>query len=254
LGYKNRHPFSVGEPLASNTYTYEFKAKLLEPINPEVVPAWPIGVYSSDNVNRLNRSGAYYGRWAADNQIFLDKTGPSINGDNYMFGDVISPLVVGEWAVFRVVQDVAANTTKIWINSVLQLTAPSGAEGAEDDPLSFGGHNGGDTLVEWDYLRFVRGVLDIAEPLNAPGGGGCAGNLNGDGTTDGADVAIIYNAWGTNDATADIDDSGTVDGADLAQVFNCWGQADTSPAAVPEPASFGLLGLGLLGLLTRARR
>ena len=44
------------------------------------------------------------------------------------------------------------------------------------------------------------------------------GNLNGDNTTDGADVAIVYNNWATNNAQADINNDGTVDGADLAEV------------------------------------
>jgi len=98
--------------------------------------------------------------------------------------------------------------------------------------------------MDIDYINVWYQPL----PLNT----GCAGNLNGDGTTDGADVAIIYNAWGTNDPTADIDNSGTVDGADLAAVFNCWGQADT--AGVPEPVGLGMLGLGLAGLLATRRR
>ncbi|MDA0813181.1 MAG: hypothetical protein O3C21_12445 [Verrucomicrobia bacterium] len=64
------------------------------------------------------------------------------------------------------------------------------------------------------------GILDWStiEPPN------CAGNLNGDGTTD---------------------------GADLAEVFNCWGQADTAPNSVPEPVGLGWLGLGLTSLATR---
>ncbi|MDA0660030.1 MAG: PEP-CTERM sorting domain-containing protein [Planctomycetota bacterium] len=112
-----------------------------------------------------------------------------------------------------------------------------------------GDNGGGGTSreeINIDYIRVWHEALPLVET--------CAGNLNGDNTTDGADVAIIYNAWGTNNAQADITGDGIVDGADLAEVFNCWGQADVGPTAVPEPASFGMIGLGLAGLLAARRR
>ncbi|MDA0660853.1 MAG: PEP-CTERM sorting domain-containing protein [Planctomycetota bacterium] len=111
-----------------------------------------------------------------------------------------------------------------------------------------------DSNVTVDYIRGVAQSLAPTEALLAVVAPGCIGNVNGDGTTDGADVAIIYNAWGTNNPVADITKDGIVDGADLAEVFNCWGQADIAPNSVPEPASVGVFALGLVSLLAARRR
>jgi hypothetical protein len=51
-----------------------------------------------------------------------------------------------------------------------------------------------------------------------------AGNpadLDGSGTVDGADLAILLGQWG-GPGTADLDGSGSVDGADLAILLGAW--------------------------------
>lgn len=51
---------------------------------------------------------------------------------------------------------------------------------------------------------------------------GCAGDLNGDGTVDGADLGALLGQWGGS-GTGDLDGNGTVDGADLGQLLAAWG-------------------------------
>lgn len=51
---------------------------------------------------------------------------------------------------------------------------------------------------------------------------GMPGDLNGSGTVDGADMAILLDSWGRKGTTADIDCSGSVDGVDLALLLDNW--------------------------------
>ena len=51
----------------------------------------------------------------------------------------------------------------------------------------------------------------------------CPGDLNGDGTVDGTDLALLLAAWNSDDPTADVDGSGLVDGVDLATLLGDWG-------------------------------
>jgi hypothetical protein len=50
----------------------------------------------------------------------------------------------------------------------------------------------------------------------------CLGDLNADGTIDGADLGQLLSAWGTG-GPADFDDSGAVDGEDLGLLLANWG-------------------------------
>ena len=53
------------------------------------------------------------------------------------------------------------------------------------------------------------------------GDDGCGGDLNGDGTVDGADIGLLLAQWGTADG--DINGDGTVDGADMGMLLAQWG-------------------------------
>jgi hypothetical protein len=47
--------------------------------------------------------------------------------------------------------------------------------------------------------------------------------VNGDGTIDAADLALLLGAWGTTNGAADLNDNGSVDAADLALLLGSWG-------------------------------
>ncbi len=49
----------------------------------------------------------------------------------------------------------------------------------------------------------------------------CQGDLDLNGTVDGADLTIVLNGWGT--ASGDLDGNGTVDAADITLILNAWG-------------------------------
>jgi probable HAF family extracellular repeat protein len=51
----------------------------------------------------------------------------------------------------------------------------------------------------------------------------CPADLDGDGSVDAADLAVVLAAWGSSDAGADLDGDGSVTAADLAAVLAAWG-------------------------------
>lgn len=52
--------------------------------------------------------------------------------------------------------------------------------------------------------------------------GALLGDINADGTVDGADLAILLGSWGTANGAADLNGDGVVDGADLAVLLGSW--------------------------------
>ncbi len=60
----------------------------------------------------------------------------------------------------------------------------------------------------------------ILKPFAAPA---LPGDMNADGTVDGADLGLLLSAWGTDDAKADLNGDGIVDGADLGLLLGSWG-------------------------------
>ena len=51
---------------------------------------------------------------------------------------------------------------------------------------------------------------------------GLPGDIDGNGTIDGADLGMLLGAWGTNNAAADLNGDGVVDGADLGMMLGAW--------------------------------
>lgn len=83
----------------------------------------------------------------------------------------------------------------------------------------------------------LQGGSDVIESFKV-----LAGDFNGDGMVDGADIAGIVAAESQPyNLFADLNGDGVVNAADVALV--------SVPASIPEPATVFLLGVGLIGLL-----
>jgi len=63
------------------------------------------------------------------------------------------------------------------------------------------------------------GTYDVGMPV--PAGSACAGDYDGSGTVDSADLAILLAGWGT--PGADLDGDGNTDSSDLAVLLAAWG-------------------------------
>ncbi len=93
----------------------------------------------------------------------------------------------------------------------------------------------------------------------ACGGGGLVGDLNGDGFVGIDDLNIVLGNWNLNvppaNPLADPSGDGFVGIDDLNQVLGNWnaGVPPTGGAAVPEPTTLALLGLGSIAALRRRR-
>lgn len=74
-------------------------------------------------------------------------------------------------------------------------------------------------LRPYSNVVVLQGPADNLQPI-APS---CVYDLDGDGTVDGADLAVVLGAWGEASSEFDLDGNGTVDARDLALVLGAWG-------------------------------
>ena len=74
-----------------------------------------------------------------------------------------------------------------------------------------------------DLLDILNGTSADDDGDGVPDECSCVGDLNGDGTVGGPDLAFVLAAWGTNDPSGDLNGDGTVSGPDLAFVLAAWG-------------------------------
>jgi len=147
-------------------------------------------------------------------------------------------------------------TNETLIYSNWRASEPSNSGSGED--VGFlnrsGGWNDGGTvlgcahaaILEWsadcnadgivDFGQIRAGELDDANANNIPDcceqGAACLcpSDIDGNGTVDAIDLAIVIGYWGTNGGKeypqADIDRSGDIDAADLAALLGAWGPCE----------------------------
>jgi len=106
-----------------------------------------------------------------------------------------------------------------WIN--FDTRPVLGADGARFDASA-------QRFFGWAWSENAGWInLDDDAHYVAVTGSPCPTDLDGDGDTDGADLAQVLGAWGPNPGhPADLDMDGDVDGADLAQFLGSWGACD----------------------------
>ena len=93
--------------------------------------------------------------------------------------------------------------------------------------------DGGNTGLNPDGTLVIRAgdtqsqIFAIARIRLGAGAASCAGDFNGDGTVDGADLATLLGGWGAcppkSACPADLNGDGEVNGADLAILLGNWG-------------------------------
>ncbi len=152
--------------------------------------------------------------------------------------------------------------TMMWENSDGDTFAFGGEESLEDSSDIVG--SGGIQSDSWDYFAIRQSsggtdedfdaILDnfMIETFSAVSA--VTGDADGDGDVDAFDLGIWQTQFGQTGEglTADFDDDGDVDAFDLGLWQTNFGTG-LDGAAVPEPATLGLLALGGLAALRRRR-
>ncbi|MBX3354143.1 MAG: hypothetical protein KF724_00415 [Phycisphaeraceae bacterium] len=108
--------------------------------------------------------------------------------------------------------------------------------------------------LPWDFRRFVRVFgCDQVIDMGAYEWGGCPGDATGDGSVDGADLALLLGNWGPcsgSPCVGDLNCDGEVAGSDMALVLGNWGPCPplpSSPCFWPAPASSEAMSLRVGG-------
>ena len=107
---------------------------------------------------------------------------------------------------------------------------------------------------------FQVGLINSFGAAHLDSGGSITGDLDGDGFVGIDDLNLVLGNWNQNvppaDPLADPSGDGFVGINDLNEVLGNWnaGTPPTAGAAVPEPASMAVIGLGGLAVMSRRRK
>ncbi len=185
------------------------------------------------------------------------------NNTTYIFDNILveelteNPFPELDEILFRVDVNVDLKFDQADIDFVLDVEGltPDDLVALDDDIIDVA--NG---QTYFDFLDFnENGVLDGQADVDAllaliPDAPAVTGDADGDGDVDAFDLGIWQTQFGQtgDDLTADFDDDGDVDAFDLGLWQTNFGTG-LEGAAVPEPATLGLLTLGVLASLRRRR-
>jgi V8-like Glu-specific endopeptidase len=112
------------------------------------------------------------------------------------------------------------NQARVLLTASIKWAGNVPGQGNEETAPNTGGFPFPNPVDQMPFGGPSPATPDLPGPIDT---GPCIGDLNGDGTVNGADLAILLGAWGQPGGIANLDGNGQVNGADLAILLGAWG-------------------------------